>query len=254
MTTASDPEGRPTVVGLVDHSGTRRPRRPPRRRHDRRDPAHERRRPRAPAGASEVRGRQGLRRRALAAADRRHPAQARRRSRSSTRTGSRPRRRRCAASRAPSIELTIHEGRNRQVKRMFEAVGHPVKRLHRSRYGSLDVEGLEPGAMARARALRNRRAAPAMKQQPAREPDRSGSVPASSKSRAWPPSIRSPPAASALSAARIVPASTFTLGGQVRDLRLDRVVLQLVASTGSPRSTRRACRAPNEPNGAFSCL
>ena len=44
------------------------------------------------------------------------------------------------------IELTIHEGRNRQVKRMFEAVGHRVKRLHRSRYGSLDVEGLEPGA------------------------------------------------------------------------------------------------------------
>ena len=44
------------------------------------------------------------------------------------------------------VELTIHEGRNRQVKRMFEAVGHRVKRLHRSRYGSLDVEGLEPGA------------------------------------------------------------------------------------------------------------
>src|SRR5512146_2885208 len=33
------------------------------------------------------------------------------------------------------IELTIHEGRNRQVKRMFEAVGHRVKRLHRSRFG-----------------------------------------------------------------------------------------------------------------------
>jgi 23S rRNA pseudouridine2605 synthase len=44
------------------------------------------------------------------------------------------------------IELTIHEGRNRQVKRMFEAVGHRVKRLHRSRYGPLDLAGLEPGA------------------------------------------------------------------------------------------------------------
>jgi 23S rRNA pseudouridine2605 synthase len=43
------------------------------------------------------------------------------------------------------IELTIHEGRNRQVKRMFEAVGHRVKRLHRSRYGPLTLEGLEPG-------------------------------------------------------------------------------------------------------------
>jgi 23S rRNA pseudouridine2605 synthase len=43
------------------------------------------------------------------------------------------------------IELTIHEGRNRQVKRMLEAVGHRVKSLHRSRYGPLTVEGLEPG-------------------------------------------------------------------------------------------------------------
>ena len=44
------------------------------------------------------------------------------------------------------IELTIHEGRNRQVKRMLEAVGHRVQTLHRSTYGPLDVEGLEPGA------------------------------------------------------------------------------------------------------------
>ncbi len=43
------------------------------------------------------------------------------------------------------IELTIHEGRNRQVKRMFEAVGHRVRRLHRSRYADLTVAGLEPG-------------------------------------------------------------------------------------------------------------
>ena len=44
------------------------------------------------------------------------------------------------------IELAIHEGRKHQVKRMFEAVGHPVRRLHRSRYAGLTVEGLEPGA------------------------------------------------------------------------------------------------------------
>jgi 23S rRNA pseudouridine2605 synthase len=43
------------------------------------------------------------------------------------------------------IDLTIHEGRNRQVKRMCEAVGHPVRRLHRSAYAGLTVEGLEPG-------------------------------------------------------------------------------------------------------------
>jgi len=48
---------------------------------------------------------------------------------------------------APSkLELTLHEGRKHQVKRMCEAVGHPVLRLHRSRYASLTVEGLEPGA------------------------------------------------------------------------------------------------------------
>jgi 23S rRNA pseudouridine2605 synthase len=43
------------------------------------------------------------------------------------------------------VELVIHEGRNRQVKRMLEAVGHRVKRLHRSRYADLTLEGLEPG-------------------------------------------------------------------------------------------------------------
>jgi 23S rRNA pseudouridine2605 synthase len=43
------------------------------------------------------------------------------------------------------IELTIHEGRNRQVKRMLEAVGHRVRLLHRSRYANLTVDGLAPG-------------------------------------------------------------------------------------------------------------
>jgi 23S rRNA pseudouridine2605 synthase len=43
------------------------------------------------------------------------------------------------------VELSIHEGRNRQVKRMLEAVGHTVTRLHRSRYAGLTLEGLEPG-------------------------------------------------------------------------------------------------------------
>ena len=43
------------------------------------------------------------------------------------------------------IELTIHEGRNHQVKRMLDAVGLPVRRLHRSKYGSLDLTALRPG-------------------------------------------------------------------------------------------------------------
>jgi 23S rRNA pseudouridine2605 synthase len=44
------------------------------------------------------------------------------------------------------VELTIHEGRKHQVKRMLEEVGHPVRRLHRSRYAGLSVDGLEQGS------------------------------------------------------------------------------------------------------------
>jgi pseudouridine synthase len=44
------------------------------------------------------------------------------------------------------LELTLHEGRKHQVKLMCEAVGHPVRRLHRAGYAGLTLEGLEPGA------------------------------------------------------------------------------------------------------------
>ena len=43
------------------------------------------------------------------------------------------------------LELTLHEGRKHQVKRMCEAVGHPVLQLHRSHYAGLTLEGLETG-------------------------------------------------------------------------------------------------------------
>jgi pseudouridine synthase len=46
---------------------------------------------------------------------------------------------------ANRIELALHEGRNRQVRRMLEAVGHPVTRLHRATYAGLTAQGLEPG-------------------------------------------------------------------------------------------------------------
>ncbi|MEM7273443.1 MAG: pseudouridine synthase [Actinomycetota bacterium] len=46
---------------------------------------------------------------------------------------------------ASLIRLTIHEGRNRQVRRMCEAVGHPVIRLVRSRIGPLTDARLKPG-------------------------------------------------------------------------------------------------------------
>ncbi|MEZ5381143.1 MAG: pseudouridine synthase [Microthrixaceae bacterium] len=44
------------------------------------------------------------------------------------------------------VRLTIHEGRNRQVRRMLDAVGHPVRRLVRTRVGPLSDRNLAPGA------------------------------------------------------------------------------------------------------------
>ncbi len=48
-----------------------------------------------------------------------------------------------------AIELTIHEGRNRQVRRMCDAVGHPVLELRRVAFGPLRLEGLAAGAYRR---------------------------------------------------------------------------------------------------------
>ena len=52
-------------------------------------------------------------------------------------------------SRTPSgsvLEVVIHEGRKRQVRRMLEAVGHPVRSLERVRFGPLELGDLKPGA------------------------------------------------------------------------------------------------------------
>ncbi|CAG9611722.1 Ribosomal large subunit pseudouridine synthase B [Bacillus rhizoplanae] len=43
------------------------------------------------------------------------------------------------------VQLTIHEGRNRQVRRMFEAVGCKVMKLKRERYAFLELGNLRPG-------------------------------------------------------------------------------------------------------------
>jgi len=50
---------------------------------------------------------------------------------------------------AERLVLTLREGRNRQVKRMCAAVGHPVLGLERVRFGPLDLGGLLPGGHRR---------------------------------------------------------------------------------------------------------
>jgi pseudouridine synthase len=143
VTTASDPQGRPTVVGLVDHPS----RVVPVGRLDADttgallltndgDLAHRLAHPRyqvdkvyeveldGPLGEEQL---EQLRRGVDLDDGPTAPAAARRLGRN-------------------RIELTIHEGRNRQVRRMIEAVGRRVVRLHRGRYGPLTLEGLEPGA------------------------------------------------------------------------------------------------------------
>jgi 23S rRNA pseudouridine2605 synthase len=66
------------------------------------------------------------------------------------------------------LEVTIHEGRKHQVKRMLEAVGHEVTELHRIRFGPLGLGDMRPGAARRlseaeVRRLRNAGKAPAAK-------------------------------------------------------------------------------------------
>ncbi len=75
-----------------------------------------------------------------------------------------------------TVELSIHEGRKHQVKRMLAAVGQPVTRLHRSRYAGLTLEGLEPGAWrelepSEVDQLRTRQPGPAPARAGRRQPE-----------------------------------------------------------------------------------
>ena len=60
-----------------------------------------------------------------------------------------------ASSRRGMLEITLREGRKRQVRRMFEAVGHRVVELERVAFGPLGLRGLEPGKNRRLKPARS---------------------------------------------------------------------------------------------------
>ena len=43
------------------------------------------------------------------------------------------------------LEVTLHQGKKHEVKRLLEAVGHPVSKLRRVAFGPVTIKGLEPG-------------------------------------------------------------------------------------------------------------
>ena len=50
-----------------------------------------------------------------------------------------------ASNRESHLEVELREGKNREVRRLFEAIGHEVTRLKRIRLGGLELGSLEPG-------------------------------------------------------------------------------------------------------------
>jgi 23S rRNA pseudouridine2605 synthase len=73
-----------------------------------------------------------------------------------------------------AVELGIHEGRNRQVRRMCDAVGHPVIRLVRTRIGPLRDGSLKPGTWRALTPAEVRALYEAATDAPANSPDGDG--------------------------------------------------------------------------------
>lgn len=74
------------------------------------------------------------------------------------------------SARESHLVLTLSEGRNREVRRMLAAVGHPVTRLRRVEYGGLALGTLAPGAWREVTAAELQRAFPARPQPRKRAP------------------------------------------------------------------------------------
>jgi 23S rRNA pseudouridine2605 synthase len=66
------------------------------------------------------------------------------------------------------LELTLHEGKHHEVRRLLEAVGHPVSKLKRVALGPLTAKGLEPGEFRQLTPAEVRHVAPAGAASPAR--------------------------------------------------------------------------------------
>jgi 23S rRNA pseudouridine2605 synthase len=50
-----------------------------------------------------------------------------------------------------TVEITVHEGRNRIVRRMMDAVGFPVRELVRTQFGPIHLDHLQPGTTRRVK-------------------------------------------------------------------------------------------------------
>lgn len=141
VTTAHDPQGRRTVVQIVP-AEPRVPGGAARCGHRRAAAAHQRRRPGPPLGTPQPRRGEGVPGRG-----RRSPGRgALRRLRDGVELDDGITAPAKVSQPSPGVlRITIHEGRNRQVRRMCEAVGHPVHRLVRVRIGPLRDAQLKPG-------------------------------------------------------------------------------------------------------------
>jgi 23S rRNA pseudouridine2605 synthase len=76
-----------------------------------------------------------------------------------------------SSARESHLVITLTEGKNREVRRLFEAAGHPVTRLRRAQYGGLEIGTLAPGEWRRISAAEIARAFPAWSQVRKREPN-----------------------------------------------------------------------------------